>query len=157
MKARVGRNEPCPCGSGRKFKVCCGLAPRTHRAGEAESHGQSENGPVVPSDGRFRFEAGAYGGPGGYFPSVACLKRDGHGEWGYHFVLVIPDALRDDQETATLESGDHLFEAFRGRAAPESIAVRLRDFGYVSVADFRVIGGGSDGGPGFVSGVEEDS
>ena len=21
---RVGRNEPCPCGSGRKFKVCCG-------------------------------------------------------------------------------------------------------------------------------------
>ena len=24
--ARVGRNEPCPCGSGRKFKRCCGLA-----------------------------------------------------------------------------------------------------------------------------------
>jgi hypothetical protein len=21
---RVGRNEPCPCGSGRKFKRCCG-------------------------------------------------------------------------------------------------------------------------------------
>jgi len=21
---RVGRNDPCPCGSGRKFKVCCG-------------------------------------------------------------------------------------------------------------------------------------
>ncbi|MCB1129860.1 MAG: SEC-C domain-containing protein, partial [Verrucomicrobiae bacterium] len=20
----VGRNEPCPCGSGRKFKKCCG-------------------------------------------------------------------------------------------------------------------------------------
>src|SRR5687768_6423500 len=20
---RVGRNEPCPCGSGRKFKLCC--------------------------------------------------------------------------------------------------------------------------------------
>lgn len=20
---RVGRNEPCPCGSGRKFKKCC--------------------------------------------------------------------------------------------------------------------------------------
>jgi uncharacterized protein YecA (UPF0149 family) len=20
---RVGRNEPCPCGSGRKFKHCC--------------------------------------------------------------------------------------------------------------------------------------
>jgi hypothetical protein len=22
---RVGRNEPCPCGSGKKFKKCCGL------------------------------------------------------------------------------------------------------------------------------------
>jgi hypothetical protein len=26
---KVGRNEPCPCGSGRKYKKCClGLAPR---------------------------------------------------------------------------------------------------------------------------------
>ena len=23
-EARVGRNEPCPCGSGKKFKRCCG-------------------------------------------------------------------------------------------------------------------------------------
>jgi uncharacterized protein len=22
--ARAGRNDPCPCGSGRKFKSCCG-------------------------------------------------------------------------------------------------------------------------------------
>ncbi|MBN2579118.1 MAG: SEC-C domain-containing protein [Pirellulales bacterium] len=21
---RVGRNDPCPCGSGKKFKRCCG-------------------------------------------------------------------------------------------------------------------------------------
>jgi preprotein translocase subunit SecA len=21
---RVGRNDPCPCGSGKKYKVCCG-------------------------------------------------------------------------------------------------------------------------------------
>ena len=24
---RVGRNDPCPCGSGKKFKKCCGDAP----------------------------------------------------------------------------------------------------------------------------------
>ncbi len=24
MPAKTGRNEPCPCGSGRKFKRCCG-------------------------------------------------------------------------------------------------------------------------------------
>ncbi len=23
---RPGRNEPCPCGSGRKYKLCCGQA-----------------------------------------------------------------------------------------------------------------------------------
>ncbi|MFR8275847.1 MAG: SEC-C metal-binding domain-containing protein, partial [Desulfovibrio fairfieldensis] len=21
---RVGRNDPCPCGSGKKYKKCCG-------------------------------------------------------------------------------------------------------------------------------------
>ena len=24
MSTKVGRNEPCPCGSGKKFKRCCG-------------------------------------------------------------------------------------------------------------------------------------
>jgi uncharacterized protein YecA (UPF0149 family) len=23
--AKVGRNDPCPCGSGKKYKRCCGL------------------------------------------------------------------------------------------------------------------------------------
>ena len=23
-KQKVGRNDPCPCGSGKKFKKCCG-------------------------------------------------------------------------------------------------------------------------------------
>ena len=23
--ARVGRNDPCPCGSGKKYKKCCGV------------------------------------------------------------------------------------------------------------------------------------
>ena len=22
--AKVGRNDPCPCGSGKKYKECCG-------------------------------------------------------------------------------------------------------------------------------------
>jgi uncharacterized protein YecA (UPF0149 family) len=26
-RGHVGRNEPCPCGSGKKFKKCC-LLPR---------------------------------------------------------------------------------------------------------------------------------
>jgi len=23
-KRKIGRNEPCPCGSGKKYKICCG-------------------------------------------------------------------------------------------------------------------------------------
>ncbi len=25
--AQVGRNDPCPCGSGKKYKKCCGKEP----------------------------------------------------------------------------------------------------------------------------------
>jgi len=24
IKKKIGRNEPCPCGSGLKYKKCCG-------------------------------------------------------------------------------------------------------------------------------------
>jgi uncharacterized protein len=27
---KTGRNEPCPCGSGRKYKKCCGADPTLH-------------------------------------------------------------------------------------------------------------------------------
>jgi len=26
----VGRNDPCPCGSGKKFKQCCGAPGNLH-------------------------------------------------------------------------------------------------------------------------------
>jgi len=25
VAAKVGRNDPCPCGSGKKYKKCCGI------------------------------------------------------------------------------------------------------------------------------------
>jgi len=30
MQTKVGRNEPCPCASGKKFKKCCGAAADLH-------------------------------------------------------------------------------------------------------------------------------
>lgn len=30
MSTKVGRNEPCPCGSGKKFKKCCGAPAELH-------------------------------------------------------------------------------------------------------------------------------
>jgi len=37
MSQKVGRNDPCPCGSGKKYKQCClnkassGLKPKGHK------------------------------------------------------------------------------------------------------------------------------
>jgi uncharacterized protein YecA (UPF0149 family) len=28
---KVGRNDPCPCGSGKKYKKCCGVASAAGR------------------------------------------------------------------------------------------------------------------------------
>lgn len=30
LSPKVGRNEPCPCGSGKKFKKCCGAPAQLH-------------------------------------------------------------------------------------------------------------------------------
>ncbi|PWB46887.1 MAG: hypothetical protein C3F18_12285, partial [Nitrosomonadales bacterium] len=27
---KTGRNDPCPCGSGKKYKQCCGKEPTVH-------------------------------------------------------------------------------------------------------------------------------
>ena len=32
-KSKAGRNDPCPCGSGRKFKKCCEADTASSRAG----------------------------------------------------------------------------------------------------------------------------
>ncbi len=32
LPAKVGRNEPCPCGSGKKYKKCCGGSPSANLA-----------------------------------------------------------------------------------------------------------------------------
>jgi uncharacterized protein len=30
LRKKTGRNDPCPCGSGKKFKKCCGFATELH-------------------------------------------------------------------------------------------------------------------------------
>lgn len=31
MEQKIGRNDPCPCGSGKKYKQCCLTAPVTKK------------------------------------------------------------------------------------------------------------------------------
>src|SRR5262249_55548020 len=57
-QSRASRNDPCPCGSGKKYKHCCllkeaadhphGLPPRTPaRHGRAKNRPESPTGPVA--------------------------------------------------------------------------------------------------------------
>ena len=127
--AKVGRNEPCLCGSGKKYKRCC--ADKDEGAGQTGS----------PA-GRFRYEPGSYGGPmAGYMPSILCYERSGTTDaWREYFCLVNPDAgMQDDPEAASAVAHKHLEAAFArgGDGSAEDFAMFLKDAGYVRMSDFR--------------------
>jgi hypothetical protein len=128
--ARVGRNEPCPCGSGKKYKRCC--ADKANK--EERTDGASS------AAGRFRYEAGSYGGPGvGYMPSILCFERSGLDTWREHFCLVNPEGMVEDPEAASAIADKHLEAAFAGAGdAVEDFATSLKGAGYVGVSDFNM-------------------
>jgi len=45
--AKIGRNQPCPCGSGKKYKHCCLSNDQASRA-KAASHTQPHRPPATP-------------------------------------------------------------------------------------------------------------
>ena len=92
--------------------------------------------------GSFLFEPGSYGGGGHFMPSIACLKRSESDDWDYHFVLVNPGALHEDEDAASVKAARDLEVAFQKRERAGSdlaVAKYLRGQGYVSVNDFRVV------------------
>jgi hypothetical protein len=124
---RVGRNEPCPCGSGKKYKRCC--ADRDEGVGQADSQA-----------GRFRYEPGSYGGPmAGYMPSILCYERSEPDSWREHFFLVNPSAGMEDPEAPSSVAYKHLEAAFArgGDGSVENFAMSLKDAGYVRMSDFH--------------------
>ena len=125
----IGRNDPCPCGSGKKYKKCCGNAPQE----QAESS--------LP--GRFRFEPGSYGGPSGaYVPSILCQKRISETEWRDHFVLANPTSPHDHHDSAVATAETDLAEAFVAKqhgGADADLAMSLKAKGYVNITGFKII------------------
>ncbi len=155
MNSQVGRNDPCPCGSGRKFKRCCLDSAPTNVLGGSPRRAAIV-GLLGEGSSRFRFQAGSYGGLHGYLPSIACLKREATGDWAYHFVLVLPDDVREDEESASLQAGEHLFAVFQGGSSPERVANGLRETGYVSVSGFRVVADDASAERGFVAAMDPE-
>ncbi len=54
-----GRNEPCPCGSGKKYKRCCGLEASAHPAKQSLNPG--EIGALVALVNQNRFSEAEHG------------------------------------------------------------------------------------------------
>ena len=56
MKVKIGRNDPCPCGSGKKLKKCCETLPSQASAASYSwmapdgMHVVAPGGPLTPSE-----------------------------------------------------------------------------------------------------------
>jgi hypothetical protein len=127
--AKVGRNELCPCGSGKKYKRCC-----------AKKNATSEQ--ASSASGRFRYEPGSYGSPvAGYMPSILCYESPEPDSWRDYFCLVNPDAVvQYNDEAATTIAQEHLATAYSLQAESgdvEAFARSLREAGYIRVSNFQ--------------------
>lgn len=92
---------------------------------------------------QFRFEAGSYGAPGGFIPSIACLKQTTGNKWEYHFVIVNPKNIHSKKQPAILEAEKDLQAAFQKKqqsGSDNAVGEYLRDKGYISVTGFKVAG-----------------
>jgi hypothetical protein len=129
MSDKVGRNDPCPCGSGKKYKQCC-----MHDS-EQEDH-QPRPSP------RFRFEPGSYGGSGSFVPSLACLEQTTSGKWEYYYVLVDHSRIYTKERLAVAQAKKDLEAAFAQKQRSGSdyaVGEYLSGKGYVSVTDFNIV------------------
>ncbi len=136
MTDKVRRNDPCPCGSGKKYKSCCGRESQPARV-EPKVHAQ------------FRFEPGSYGEAGSFLPSIACLAQTSADQWHHHFVLVkLPEQYEEEDEAAAVAETD-LHNAFLRKEQTGSevaVAAYLRARGYVSVTGFSIAQDGNSTG-----------
>lgn len=129
MTDKVRRNDPCPCGSGKKYKKCCMRRPQ-----------QAEAQPRLSP--RFRFEPGSYGGTGSFMPSIACLEQTASNKWDYYFVLVNLGRIYSKEKPAVSQAEMDLEAAFRQKrrfGSDYAVGECLRHKGYVSVTDFRIV------------------
>lgn len=133
----IGRNAPCPCGSGRKHKFCCLTRARAVGGTPPPPAGTTaaEDTHLTP---RFHYEPGSYAAPGAFLPRIACLDQHAPDEWRHHFVLVIPDLILEAEPAAVELAEQHLSQALQDATSPAAFAGRLRSLGYVSVEGFQV-------------------
>lgn len=126
---KIGRNAPCPCGSGKKYKLCCA---------KQDIATLSAN----PPEGRTRYEPGSYGGLDVFFPSLMCYRETGPDSWEPYYCLVKHDTHYKDDDSATVMATRHLEAAFAAKEESGNImtvAVSLRSEGYEKLDKFNIV------------------
>jgi hypothetical protein len=129
MNEKVGRNNPCPCGSGKKYKKCC-----ISKVTENDDDELKE---------LYRFEPGSYGDIGSFMPSLACLKQIRKDEWKYHFVLVKPESVYTDEDEATNEADKDISSSYvikETGGTDADLAMSLKSKGYLNVDNYNIVG-----------------
>ena len=99
MSAKIGRNDACPCGSGRKYKHCCGRAAATREA-EEKVHAAAVERALDWLASRHRKAAGVaieamlFGGLTGLWRPRPGTYRLTGGGWAFLLASAVGSALR---------------------------------------------------------------
>ncbi|PCI28847.1 MAG: hypothetical protein COB67_05390 [SAR324 cluster bacterium] len=132
MEKSIGRNDLCSCGSGKKYKHCC-----IHQ-GQATAEAKPEKTPD------YRFEPGAYGDPGAYVPSIACLQLDekvAEEKWNYIFLITNEQEHFEEEDAAGERAVLDLAEAMNINKNNDSqypMAEYLQGLGYTPVSGYNI-------------------
>ena len=127
--SKIGRNEPCPCGSGKKYKRCCA---------------QKKDGvkSPLPPQGEYQYESGSYGSAEkGFMPSILGYRAIEANTRGAYLCLVNPETVLNDENAASALAEEHLNAANKilakgGNAHDFALALEYK--GYVKVPDFKM-------------------
>ncbi|MFP4029573.1 MAG: SEC-C metal-binding domain-containing protein [Candidatus Brocadiia bacterium] len=161
MKPRTGRNDPCPCGSGKKYKKCC--LPEDRKKPEPDSPRDAspsppEPAPPAPETGEeITITAGAQQiGELGFLSCICLGVSRQSGQTDEAGTLVDPDKLYATRDAAE-RKGENQIGGMSQKvpaAAREEIRESLRDLGYMPIrhmekdcADFQAELPSSGDGP----------
>jgi len=137
----IGRNSPCPCGSGKKYKQCCLRKEKTQPTEQSNS---------MPT--KFRYESGSYGDfERGFLPSIICYMQNHSGTDRPHFCLAKTTQLcirEDEADTIAHEDLEIAFAVKQNGGADKDFAMVLKKAGYVSVEGFKIVAEPNDSGNG---------
>lgn len=133
VMAKIGRNDPCPCKSGRKYKHCC---IGKDKAKEEAPH------QAPPSMENFKFVFGSYRKAGRFMPSLLIYREVQPDEWEVAGCLAKMDTLLDNEDAAATMAREQMVQAASAGSRVGDLmgaAVVLRARGYRTIEKFQVL------------------